>query len=133
MIPATCVPCPYWSSPVPLAPVKSTDGSMRPCSALWRDTPESMTATPIPRPVACATPGSTPAHAWSAPIACVETAICDRTSVSPARCPTAGSALIASSASRVTSIDRAGLQLLRHPRPVPLRRVVHRAGAALRR
>ena len=56
--------------------------------------------SPAPRPAAA------PAHAWSAPIACVETAICDRTSVSPARCPIAGSALIASSASRVTSRPR---------------------------
>ena len=34
MIPATCVPCPYWSCPPPWEPVKSTVASTRPCRAL---------------------------------------------------------------------------------------------------
>ena len=59
--------------------------------------PLSISATPMPRPVTEPTPGSEPAHAWSAPMAWSATAIIDRTSASPDRCPTLESAASASS------------------------------------
>ena len=91
-MPAMCVPWPSASSPRPLARVKSTLARYRPFSAWWFETPLSRIATPTPRPVTAPTPGSVPAHAWSAPMAWSATAIIERTSVSPDRCPTPGSA-----------------------------------------
>ena len=58
---------------------------MWPCSALWLETPESMSATPTPRPVIEPDARERPAMTWSAPMAGSVTAIIERTIVSPER------------------------------------------------
>ncbi len=102
-IPATWVPWPYSSRPAPFGPVKSTDAMTRPLIAACAAIPESMIATPIPRPVTPTSP-SIPLCAWSAPVDWVVTAISRWTGTSPAMCDTSKSRLSASSCPPVTSI-----------------------------
>ena len=69
MIPATCVPWPFWSMPGPRSSVKSRVAMMRPRNSGMFATPESMTATPMPLPVSGPMPAAQP-PSWtrSAPI-----------------------------------------------------------------
>ena len=104
MMPATCVPWPKSSRARALGrSVKSTLATTRPRSARCGATPESITATPMPRPVKPRQPAS-PLHTWSAPVDSVVTAIirAHRHVARTLRRPS-GSSLSASSCPPVTS------------------------------
>ena len=83
--------------------MKSNAAATLPLSPLWLVAiPESITATPIPRPVNAGRP-EIPAHTWSAPTDCAATAIIRVTLLSAEIVPTAASAAIAASCAPVTS------------------------------
>ena len=98
-MPAMCVPCPYWSAPLPRALVKSTFTTTRPASAGWFDIPLSITATPTPRPLAAPIAATWPAHTASAPVVLVVNAMWEWTMASPERASTSLSFERAASAS----------------------------------
>ena len=79
MMPATCVPWPHSSRPLPFGSIMSTRALTCPRSSGTIVTPESSTATPTPLPVTPLPAGpKSPDHAWSAPIDTSVTAICPR-------------------------------------------------------
>ena len=77
MLPATGVPWPHSSRPLPLGSIMSAIAVTWPRSSGTIVTPESSTATPTPLPETPVPAGpKSPVQAWSAPIATSVTAIC---------------------------------------------------------